>query len=124
MPQRKIPISLHCGLNLVREVVGGKWKIGLLYLISQGVRRPYQLQQQLPGAARRVLYARLRELETHELVTKTVFAELPPRVEYYLTASGESFLPLIAALGEWGEVHKEQLHRVLGLVPEPDPAVT
>ncbi|AMR28789.1 HxlR family transcriptional regulator [Hymenobacter psoromatis] len=124
MPPRKIPISLHCGLNLVREVVGGKWKISLLYLISQGVRRPYQLQQKLPGAARRVLYAQLRELEAHELVTRTIFAELPPRVEYHLTAFGESFLPLIAALGEWGETHKAQLHRVLGLVPESAPAVT
>ena len=118
MPQRKIPISLHCGLNLVREVVSGKWKISLLYLISQGVRRPSQLQQKLPGAARRVLYAQLKELETHELVTKTIFAELPPRVEYQLTAFGESFLPLIAALGEWGAAHQAQLHRVLGLVPD------
>lgn len=123
MPPRKITISLHWGLNLVREVVGGKWKISLLYLISQGAAAlPASAAAARP--ARPGLYAQLKELEAHELVTKTIFAELPPRVEYYLTALGESFLPLVAALGEWGEAHKAQLHRVLRLVPEPEPTAT
>ena len=113
MYKRKIPIELNCGLDLVKEVLYGKWKIHLIYLISQGTKRPGELQRKLPGATRRVLNVQLNQLEDHELISKKIYAELPPRVEYSLTEFGQSVLPVIRALGKWGDEHQEHLRRVI-----------
>jgi DNA-binding HxlR family transcriptional regulator len=82
MYKRKTPIELNCGLDLVREVLNGKWKIHLLYFISEGAKRPGDLQRKIPRATRRVLNVQLNELEKHGLISRTIYAELPPRVEY------------------------------------------
>lgn len=113
MYKRKIPIELNCGLDLVKEVLYGKWKIHLLYFISQGCKRPGELQRKIPGATRRVLNVQLNQLEEHELISKKIYAELPPKVEYRLTELGESVLPVIMALGKWGDDHQEQLRKVI-----------
>lgn len=113
MYERKIALDLECGVHLTREVLAGKWKVALLYYLHQGVRRPGQLQKRMPGATRRVLHLQLNQLEAQGLVTKTVFAELPPKVEYSLTAFGETLLPVIEVLGQWGETHRQQLHGTL-----------
>jgi len=94
MYKRKTPIELNCGLDLVREVLNGKWKIHLLYFISEGAKRPRDLQRKIPRATRRVLNVQLSELEKHGLISRTIYAELPPRVEYELTALGQTVLPL------------------------------
>jgi DNA-binding HxlR family transcriptional regulator len=112
MYQRKIPIELNCGLDLVKEVLFGKWKIHLLYFISQGNKRPGELQRKIPSATRRVLNVQLNQLEQHGLVTKKIYAELPPKVEYELSELGKSVLPIINDLGKWGDEHQEKL-RVL-----------
>jgi DNA-binding HxlR family transcriptional regulator len=118
--ERKIPVSTDCGLDLFREVLNGKWKIALLYYISEGVKRPGALQRNIPEASRRVLNIQLNQLENHELVKKTVFEQLPPKVEYELTNLGESLVPLIRMIGEWGDTHREELERVI-LRCEPSP---
>jgi DNA-binding HxlR family transcriptional regulator len=111
MYQRKTPIELNCGLDIVREVLYGKWKIHLLYFISQGTTRPGELQRKIPRATRRVLNVQLNQLEKHGLVAKKIYAELPPKVEYELTAFGRTVLPLLISLGEWGDRHQERLRR-------------
>src|SRR5258707_15667473 len=102
MYKRKTPIELNCGLDLVREVLNGKWKIHLLYFISEGVKRPGNLQRKIPRATRRVLNVQLNQLEQHGLVSRKIYAELPPRVEYKLTVFGRTVKPTIALLGKWG----------------------
>lgn len=109
MYQRKIPIELNCGLDLVKEVLFGKWKIHLLYFISQGIKRPGELQRKIPNAARRVLNVQLNELESHGLVSKKIYAELPPKVEYELSELGQSVMPVINALGKWGDDNQVKL---------------
>jgi len=116
MYRKKIPIALNCGLDLVKEVLYGKWKIHLLYFISQGIKRPGELQRKIPEATRRVLNVQLNQLEEHELIAKKIYAELPPRVEYSLTELGQSALPVITALGKWGDEHQEQLRRVIAKI--------
>ena len=116
MYQRKIPIELNCGLDLVREVIYGKWKIHLLYFISQGNNRPSDLQRRIPGATRRVLNVQLNEMEQHGLICKKIYAELPPKVEYTLTDLGNSVLPIVIALGNWGDEHQEELRRVIAKI--------
>lgn len=118
MYERKIPLDLTCGVHLAREVLAGKWKIELLYQLGQGIRRPGQLQKLLRGATRRVVHLQLNELEAHGLVGKTVFSTLPPKVEYSLTPLGETLLPVIAVLGQWGETYRDELHRGLAAAPQ------
>jgi DNA-binding HxlR family transcriptional regulator len=113
MYRRKIPIELNCGLDLVREVIYGKWKIHLIYFISQGMKRPSDLQRRIPGATRRVLNVQLNQLEHHGLISKRIYAELPPKVEYSLTELGNSVLPILTALGQWGDDHQEELRRTI-----------
>ena len=114
MYKRKIPVNLSCGLDLAKEVLLGKWKMHLLYFIGEGNKRPSELQKKIPGATRRVLNVQLNQLEDHGLVSKKIFAELPPRVEYFLTDVGKSALPVIMTLGQWGERHLDHFRDRFG----------
>jgi DNA-binding HxlR family transcriptional regulator len=110
---KKTTPTLNCGLDLVGEVLYGKWKIRILWFIHIGNLRPSELQRKIPDVTRRVLNVQLKELEDHELITKTIFPVLPPKVEYRLTGFGESLIPLIQSIGLWGDEHQEQLRRVI-----------
>lgn len=113
MYKKKIPVDLNCGLDIVKEVVYGKWKIHLIHFIGIGCKRPGELQKKIPQATRRVLNVQLNELETHGLISKKIYAELPPKVEYSLTSLGESLLPVVTALGKWGDDNQEFLRRAI-----------
>src|SRR4030095_11137636 len=113
MYRRKIPIELNCGLDLVKEVLYGKWKIHLIYFISKGLKSHSELHRKRPRATRRVLNMQLNQLEEHALISKRIYAQLPPKVEYALTELGQTVLPVIMALGKWGDDHQEQLRRVI-----------
>ncbi|OUL63356.1 helix-turn-helix domain-containing protein [Flavobacterium sp. AJR] len=113
MYQRKIPIDYNCGLTVAMEVVGSKWKFCLLDEISKGIKRPKDLVKEIRGISKRVLQNQLKELEFHGLLSKTVYTEVPLRVEYYLTETGESLLPLIVALDKWGLGFAPQLQMIL-----------
>lgn len=107
MYERKIPKKLDCGIAVIMEVIGGKWKSCLIYNINSGLRRPGELQKQNPDASRRVLNQQLKELEEHKIVRRVIYAELPPRVEYFLTEFGESLLPVVRSMEKWGDDNKE-----------------
>lgn len=109
MYERKTAVNLNCGLDLIGEVLYGKWKIRLLWFINEGHLRPSELQRKIPDASRRVLNIQLNELEAHGLVTKVIFPVLPPKVEYSLTDFGKTLIPIIAALGKWGDDNEERL---------------
>lgn len=113
MYERKTVPSLNCGLDLIGEVLYGKWKIRLLWFISEGHKRPSELQRKIPDAARRVLNIQLKELEEHNLVTRKVYPVVPPKVEYSLTEFGKTLIPVIAAMGSWAEKHQEHLRGVI-----------
>lgn len=113
MYQRKITPSLNCGLDLIGEVLYGKWKIRLIWFINEGHQRPSELQRKISDASRRVLNIQLKELEDHELVTKKIYPVIPPKVEYSLTEFGESLIPVIGAIGKWGDENNERLRTVI-----------
>jgi DNA-binding HxlR family transcriptional regulator len=113
MKERKIPLNLNCGLDLVGEVLYGKWKIRLLWFIHQGHKRPSELQRKIPDASRRVLNIQLKELEDHELVSKIIYPVVPPKVEYNLTDLGTSLIPVIQAIGQWGDMNEKRLRTVI-----------
>ena len=97
-------------MSRLQSVIGGKWKILILwYVAAYGVQRFNELQRRLAGASHTTLTRQLRELEEDGFLRRTVFGEVPPRVEYRLTPLGESFAPLLRAMLEWSEDHLEEL---------------
>jgi DNA-binding HxlR family transcriptional regulator len=113
MYARKIAITLDCGLDLVGELLYGKWKIRLLYFINEGHKRPSELQKKIPDAPARVLFMQLKELEQHELISKVIYPQVPPKVEYNLTELGQTLIPVITALGNWGDEYSEKIRDVI-----------
>jgi len=113
MKDRKIPLNLNCGLDLIGEVLYGKWKIRLLWFINEGHKRPSELQRKIPEASRRVLNIQLKELEEHELISKIIYPVVPPKVEYSLTDFGKTLIPVISALGNWGNENEIRLRNVI-----------
>ena len=113
MYERKTMPNLNCGLDLIGEVLYGKWKIRLLWFINQGHQRPSELQRKIPDASRRVLNIQLKELEEHELVSKIIYPVVPPKVEYSLTDFGKTLIPVISAIGNWGDANEERLRSLI-----------
>ncbi|WP_089895824.1 winged helix-turn-helix transcriptional regulator [Chitinophaga arvensicola] len=113
MHKRKMPINLNCGLDLIAEVLYGKWKIRLLWFINEGHKRPSELQRKIPDASRRVLNMQLNELEAHELIVKKIYPVVPPKVEYSLTELGKTLIPVIDKLGQWADDHEDHLRHVI-----------
>jgi DNA-binding HxlR family transcriptional regulator len=94
-----------CPTRLVLDRIGDKWTVLLVILLSEGPMRFTELRTHLGRVAPKVLTQSLRRMERDGLVTREVFAEVPPRVEYTLTDLGHSLAGPIAVLGDWAEVH-------------------
>jgi DNA-binding HxlR family transcriptional regulator len=100
----------NCAVEAALGVIGGRWKGVVLYwLLKGGKHRFGELRRRIPSCTERMLTVQLRELEEDGLVSRTVFAEVPPRVEYELTAFGRSLEPVLLGLREWGERYKRRL---------------
>ncbi|HSM83001.1 MAG TPA: helix-turn-helix domain-containing protein [Nodosilinea sp.] len=103
MPHTSSGTKLDCPVHLVLSYIGSKWAILILRELFYGNRRTNEFLSALPGISTKTLTARLRELESYGLVKRTVFPEVPPRVEYSLTAKGREVQPIMAALSQVGE---------------------
>ncbi|HET6829673.1 MAG TPA: helix-turn-helix domain-containing protein [Ramlibacter sp.] len=95
-----------CPVELALDLVGGKWKPLILYRLSGGTMRFAQLQRAMPGVTQRMLTLQLRELERAGLIRREVYPEVPPRVEYSITAAADGLLPILEALGHWAAGHQ------------------
>lgn len=93
----------HCAVETTIAVIGGKWKPILLFHLLSGALRYSALQRRVPRATDRMLTRSLRELEADGLVSRTIDAEVPVRVEYALTDRGRSLVPILQAMSDWGE---------------------
>lgn len=102
-PQSAAPTK--CPLTAAITAIGGKWNMILLYWLDSGMRRFNELRRLMPEISHKVLAATLRDLEREGLITRKVYAEVPPRVEYRLSAHGETVRPIIEAMRGWGHVH-------------------
>jgi len=98
-------LAAICPMHNVMRVLGGRWKIALLYFIHQEHNRFSLLQRKVPFITTKMLSQQLKELEQDNLITRKVYAEVPPRVEYFLTPKGQSLLPVLEDLYVWGEKH-------------------
>lgn len=89
------------------NAIGGKWNLICLYWLDSGTRRFNELRRLMPDISHKVLTETLRNLEHEGLVSRTIYAEVPPRVEYGISGHGESVRPLIEAVRVWGRQHLE-----------------
>ena len=92
-----------CPVTRAVRVIGGKWKLFIIYHLMDGTRRFGELQRLLPGITQQMLTAQLRELEADGLVHRKVFAQVPPKVEYSLTPVGKALKSVTRHLAEWGD---------------------
>lgn len=93
----------ECPTEATLAVIGGRWKVPILWHLRYETRRFGELSRKLPGITQKMLTTQLRELERDGIVRRKVYAEVPPRVEYSLTPLGDSLGPLLDALSSWGE---------------------
>ncbi|HEY8546997.1 MAG TPA: helix-turn-helix domain-containing protein [Acidimicrobiales bacterium] len=92
-----------CGLDAAMDVVSGKWKALILWeLHEHGTRRFGELRRALPGVSEKMLTQHLREMEDDDLVHREVYKQVPPKVEYSLTAHGRTLNEALGPLGDWG----------------------
>lgn len=96
-----------CGMTVAIDVVGGKWKMHLMWVLAEGPQRFGQIRRKLDGVSEKVLAENLRQLEASGVVHRELYAEVPPRVEYSLTPMGVELNDALAPLEVWGEKHRD-----------------
>lgn len=119
----------HCTVEVAMTVLGGKWKMAVLYHLLAGPCRFSALMRAMGGVTQRMLTRQLREMEADGLVLRTVYREVPPRVEYSLTDTGRSLEEIALRLHDWGRWYRDNKdnranrdNRAAGAPEEPDPA--
>jgi DNA-binding HxlR family transcriptional regulator len=108
----------------VREVlnrVGDKWSIFVVALLGGGPRRFSDLRRRIEGISQRMLTLTLRGLERDGLVTRTIYPTIPPRVEYALTALGNTLLDPVKALAAWADMHRDEIQEARGRYDRQEP---
>ena len=94
-----------CPVLFTIDLIGGKWKIPIIAQLQTGTKRFKELEKGIEGITARMLIKELKDLEENNLVTRKVYAEVPPKVEYTLTESGRNLKPLIGEIKKWGNKH-------------------
>ena len=87
-------------------ILGNKWTALIVMRLAEGPARFSALEQSLPGISPRTLSQRLDELQARKIITKACFAEVPPRVEYALTAKGKDLIPILRSMAAWGDKYQ------------------
>ena len=99
-------INDNCGMARSLAILGGRWKPAILCRLVSGTMRYGELKKSIEGISERMLVSQLRELEHDGIVDRVVYAEVPPRVEYVMTALGHTMTPMLNAMSEWGGLHR------------------
>jgi DNA-binding HxlR family transcriptional regulator len=100
----KTKMTERCAtVSVLQKILGGKWKIEILYYISLATRRFGELQRQIGDITQSTLTKQLRELEADGFISRYIFQEIPPKVEYSLTDLGRSFVPVLEKKKKWGD---------------------
>lgn len=108
---KELPV---CPVETTLMLISNRWKVLILRDLFMGTRRFGELKKSLAGISQKVLTENLKAMEADGLLTRRVYAEVPPRVEYTLTETGESLQPVIAAMFDWGMDYKRKNHSPAG----------
>jgi DNA-binding HxlR family transcriptional regulator len=117
--------AFTCGLDAALYVLGGKWKPLILYHLAHGTRRYGELRRAVGSVSDKVLIQQLKELQADGIIDRRDYGEIPPKVEYSLTAFGRTLGKALAPLCEWGTTYSEDVEAILARrkVPEHSQAV-
>ena len=100
-------LKTRCPAEITVNIIGGRWKLLILYHLFQGVKRFSELQRSVSGITQKMLTQQLRELERDGLVHREIYPQVPPKVEYSLTPLGESLRSVVDAMSHWGKMFNE-----------------
>lgn len=109
MPKRNKELRQKCDFELTMDLISGKWKGIIIYHLFKGTKRFSELKRLLPEITQRMLTLQLRELEHSKIVIRTVFPEVPVRVEYKLSQVGQSLKPAFEEINQWGVLYKRKI---------------
>jgi len=113
-------LAARCPSRKVLAYISDKWTVMVLVVLIDGTQRFNELRRRVQGITQKMLTRTLRDLEENGIVSRRIYAEVPPRVEYTLSEIGESLRPVIETLRAWGEGHRE----TLSCAPAPDALTT
>lgn len=102
-------INDSCGMAYSLSVLGGRWKPAILCRLMHQTMRYSDLKNSIEQISERMLVSQLRELEADQVVKRTVYPVVPPRVEYELTELGLSMQPMLKAMSDWGNMHRSKV---------------
>ena len=105
-------LDKNCPMRQVINIIGDKWTLPVLYVLSQGTKRYSQLQREIPGISKKMLTQTLRKLESDNILKRTVYPVVPPKTEYNLTAFGNELIKPLEVLADWAETHKTELQAI------------
>lgn len=111
---RKYCWKTGCDVEATLSVIGGRWKPVLVCHLLAGRKRFGELRRLVPNATERMITLQLRELQADGVVSRTVYAEVPPRVEYDVTDFGRSLEPILIVMQDWGSAFKARMHELEG----------
>ncbi|WP_070328352.1 winged helix-turn-helix transcriptional regulator [Exiguobacterium aurantiacum] len=101
-----------CEVDTALELITGKWKPSiLLALINGGTLRFSELKRSLPNISQKILTAQLRDLEEQDIIIRTVYPEVPPRVDYQLSEYGKTLIPVLETMNAWGMKHAKRMQQ-------------
>ncbi|UXN07055.1 winged helix-turn-helix transcriptional regulator [Bartonella sp. HY761] len=98
-----------CPVEITLLIIGNRWKPLIIRDLLNGTKRFGELRKSIGDISQKVLTANLRELEEQGIVTRQIFAQVPPRVDYSLTKRGKTLEPILSAMANWGEDHRQAL---------------
>lgn len=101
--------AVSCPVELTLGVISGRWKVMIIHQLLEGTKRFNQLQRELSGITHRTLAKQLREMEASGLITRRDYREIPPRVEYSLSALGRTLEDILSSMHEWAEKHGHKI---------------
>lgn len=93
--------KFHCPVEISMDILSGKWKCLMLWHLNDGKKRYKELERLVPGVSQKMLTQQLKEMESDGLVLRTVYPEVPPRVEYSLTELGQTTFPILEMMHSW-----------------------
>ena len=106
---RPNPGTLECPLADLIDLIGGRWKVLALWRLLDGPKRFTELRRLMPGITQKMLTQQLRQLEAAGLVRREVYPQVPPKVEYSLTPTGDELRSLLSTLADWAKKHMPTL---------------
>lgn len=112
MPEKICYVASREPFEYTLSIINGKWKLKIIYLLAcMGTVRYGVLKKNIAGITHKMLSSQLKELESEEIVLRNEYPQVPPKVEYSLSDKGESLIPLIAFMCNWGEKYSPNLNR-------------